>query len=141
MNTGARYQRWRAHQIRTGFIIALLNNFVGAQQTTQLCFFGPDSKGHFVQHVVPVRVAETCEDCICAPLRETCLLGPDSAGNYATSEVDASFAESCPRQTCTCSSHNDYQQTAQYRLQQATTVYEIEIGNKFDHGIDPDKII
>ena len=91
--------------------------------------------------MVSVESAQSCEACVCAPLRETCLLGPDSAGNFATSEVDPEFAANCPRETCTCSSHSDYQQASRYRIQHAIKVFEIKIGKQFNLGIDPAKII
>ena len=70
------------------------------------------------------------------------MLGPDSVGNFATSQVDIRFAETCPRETCTCSSHQDYTQIAQERLAQAKSVFEIQTGDdKFDHGIDESLII
>ena len=90
---------------------------------------------------VPVNVAKSCESCICAPIRETCLLGPDSAGNFATTEVDSNFAETCPRETCTCTSHANYQMIANKRLSDAVKVFEIKIAKKFESGIDPSKVI
>ena len=78
-----------------------------------------------MQKVVPISLAESCENCMCAPLKESCLLGPDSQGNYATSDVDPSFAEACPRETCTCSSHENYTETAQLRLENAINVVEV----------------
>ena len=90
---------------------------------------------------MPISLARSCEDCLCAPLKETCLFGPDSLGNFATSEVDLEFAETCPRETCTCTSHENYTEVAQERLALAARVYAIEIGAEFSHGIDPSLII
>ena len=123
-------------------IIASQNHLVTAQSSkTQLCFFGPDSRGHYLQRVVPISLARSCEGCLCAPLKETCLFGPDSLGNFATSEVDLEFAETCPRQTCTCSSHDNYTEVARERLAKAARVYAVKIGADFSHGIDPSLII
>ena len=96
---------------------------VGAKQ---LCFFGPDSKGNYLQKVVPNSTANSCGDfCFCTAIKESCLLGPDSAGNFATSDVDIEFAKTCSRATCTCVSHSDYTQTAQYRLSLAVSVLDV----------------
>ena len=119
--------------------LILLHTLAAAR--TQLCFFGPDSLGNYLQKVVPVAVAQSCEDCICAPLKETCLLGPDSVGNFATSEVTPEFAEACPRETCTCSSHDDYVDAATERLLIAKQVYEVNVGVEFESGIDPSLLI
>ena len=59
-----------------------------SKSKSQLCFIGPDSRGNYIQQVVRKSFAKTCENCICAPIKETCLLGPDSIGNFATSQVE-----------------------------------------------------
>ena len=97
--------------LKISLLVALLSATTKGSKT-QLCFFGPDSTGYYLQKVVAVSIAESCEDCLCAPLREACLFGPDSLGNFATSEVDPAFAEDCPRTTCACSSHENYVETA-----------------------------
>ena len=78
---------------------------------------------------------------MCAPIKETCLIGPDTIGNFATSEVQPSYASSCDRDKCTCSSHEDYAETAQARLATAIAVHEIQQGKTFESGIDESLII
>ena len=68
-------------------------------------------------------------------------MGPDSLGNFATSEVPPSFADDCPRETCTCTSHEDYTTVAKERLDNAIRVHVVEIGKKFEIDIDPALII
>ena len=72
---------------------------------------------------VPVYVAESCDECICAPLKEVCLFGPDSFGNFATAEVPVEQADTCDRTECTCASHEDYTETAKMRLESAAAVF------------------
>ena len=78
---------------------------------------------------------------MCAPIKETCLIGPDTIGNFATSEVQPSYAETCDRDKCTCSSHDDYAETATERLATAIAVHSIQQGKQFDSGIDESLII
>ena len=112
-----------------------------AQASTHMCFIGPDSLGSFLQKVVTESYANNCEDCLCTVIRETCLLGPDSLGHFAISEVDPDFANNCDRETCTCSSHANYLEEYQSRIQNAIEIFEVEHGVKFDPDIDQSLII
>ena len=82
-----------------------------------MCVFGPDSSGAYHEEIVPEAHAKNCDTfCVCQDVKTTCLLGPDSLCNYATEEVDRDFADSCERDSCTCTSHTNYFEIANERL-------------------------
>ena len=85
-----------------------------------MCIFGPDSSGAYVEEIVPERLAKNCDMfCVCQGLKTSCLLGPDSSCNFATETVSREFADTCDRETCSCTSHTDYQTVANQRLSDA----------------------
>ena len=82
-----------------------------------MCVFGPDSSGAYHEEIVPESSASKCDIfCVCHELKTMCLMGPDSSCNFATAEVDRAFADSCEKDFCTCTSHEDYMETANSRL-------------------------
>lgn len=107
-----------------------------------MCVFGPDSSGAYHEEIVPEAHAQNCDTfCVCQDIKTTCLLGPDSLCNYATEEVSRDFADSCGRESCTCTSHDDYFLVANERLNSSASCLEAIVANRSNDLVIEPKII
>ena len=49
-------------------------------------------------------------------------MGPDGSGNFETIDVDQDFADTCDRGFCTCTTHADFFNQANARLDEAAEI-------------------
>ena len=57
--------------------------------------------------------------CSCAEILTRCMFGPDHKGEFVTQEVSEKVAEDCNRDFCVCTTHPNYQQIMDRRIQDA----------------------